>query len=75
MAFNDIYGQVALEGLRDLCGATDEEIEAMDQPVAELISVRNKKRGRTEEFACIFGYEPPEGTEVISRRPLYLHPK
>ena len=78
MAFSDIDDQVALEGRRDLCGVTDEELAAMEearQPVAELILVRIKGKGKTHEFACLLGYQPPEGTEIISRRPLFLHPE
>lgn len=77
-SFSDIDQQVAFEGLKDLCGATDEEIaelEAAKDPVAELIQVRNTNKGRTEEFACLLGYEPPEGVTVLSRRPLYLRPQ
>ena len=41
------------------------------EPIAELIVVRIKGKGRQEEFACLMGYRPPEGTEVISREPLF----
>jgi hypothetical protein len=69
----NIEDQVALEGRRDLCGVTLEEIERGEKPVAELIVI-GKAKGRTEEFACLLGYEPPEGTRVISRQPFYLRP-
>lgn len=64
---------VALEGRRDLCGATDQEIDRT-LPVAELITIRVIGKGRVEQFACLAGYVPPEGHEVIERKPLYLHP-
>lgn len=75
--FSDIDEQVAFAGLADLCGATDEELaemEAAKQPVAELIQVRIKGKGFSE-FACLLGYVPPDGVEVISRKPLYLRPE
>jgi hypothetical protein len=74
MAFSDIDDQVAYQGRLDLCGATDEELAELE-PVAELISVRNKNKARNETFACLMGYTPPEGIEVVSRRPLFLHPE
>jgi hypothetical protein len=66
--------RVAYAGRLDLCGATDEELAELE-PVAELISIRIVGKGRTEEFASILGYQPPDGVEVISRRPLFLHPE
>jgi len=77
MSFSDIDQQVSYAGIVDLCGATDEELDAMEakQPVAELIQVKVLGKGRTEEFACLLGYVAPEGKEVISRKPLYLRPE
>jgi hypothetical protein len=44
-----------------------------EAPTAELISIKILGTGRREEFASLLGYKPPEGVEVVSREPLYLH--
>lgn len=69
-----VQEQVVYQGRLDLCGATGEELDEF-KPVAELIYIQHKGRGKREEFASLLGYEPPEGVVVLSRRPLFLHTK
>jgi hypothetical protein len=48
-------------------------MDRASEPVAELIRILGN--GRQEEFASLPGYTSPEGVKVLSRQPLYLHPK
>jgi len=66
--------------LRELFSKYEAELAAASRPVAEepneqvaeLIMIALIGKGRTEEFACLPGYQPPNGVKVLSRHPLYL---
>ena len=47
---------------------------AQQEPIAELITIHIEGTGRNEEFACLMGYQPPEGVRVLNRQPLFAVP-